>query len=287
MSTDDHGRDDGAELIRLPGSRLEADADNLDHLTGNRRLIIRRSLLATAVGGVIPIPVMDDYLAGRVRAGMLMKLAERRQVDLVLSSAELLADPRETTAVRNATMTAATLLALKLAWRKFFAVLAVGRRAEDMAMTFQMGTLFDHFCTKLHVGAGIDRTRAFQLRGIIHASVSDAEKNALTAVFREGGRVLGGSVLEAPAWMSSRFEQAAEQWVRRGGQPPRPGDAEPEAELPPDAENARWLDRASAAVETRLNQLGTSYLRTLVRSFEQRWRQAEAAGPPAAAPPNP
>ena len=154
-------------------------------------------------------------------------------------------------------------------------------------MTFQMGTLFDHFCTKLHVGAGIDRARAFQLRGIIHASVSDAEKSALTAVFREGGRILGGSVLEAPGWMSNRFEQAAEQWVRRGGQPPRPGDAEPEAELPADAENARWLDRASAAVESRLNQLGTSYLRTLVRSFEQRWRQAETAGPPAAPPPNP
>ena len=60
-----------------------------------------------------------------------------------------------------------------------------------------------------------------------------------------------------------------------------------EAEVPPDAENARWLDRASAAVETRLNQLGTNYLRTLVRSFEQRWRQAEAAGPPPAAPANP
>ena len=286
--------DEGAELIRLPGSKLEADAENLDHLAGNRRLIIRRSLLATAVGGVIPIPVMDDYLAGRVRAGMLMKLAERRQVDLVLSSAELLADPRETTAVRNATMTAATLLALKLAWRKFFAVLAVGRRAEDMATTFQMGTLFDHFCTKLHVGAGIDRTRAFQLRGIIHASVTDAEKTALTAVFREGGRILGGSVLEAPAWMSNRFERAAEQWVRTGGQPERAGAAEPDAEphkegdadAKAEAENARWLDRASAAVEGRLNQLGTSYLRTLVRSFEQRWRQAEAAGP-AAPPPNP
>lgn len=285
--------DDGAELIRLPGSKLDADAENLDHLAGNRRLIIRRSLLATAVGGVIPIPVMDDYLAGRVRAGMLMKLAERRQVDLVLSSAELLADPRETTAVRNATMTAATLLALKLAWRKFFAVLAVGRRAEDMATTFQMGTLFDHFCTKLHVGAGIDRARAFQLRGIIHASVTDAEKTALTAVFREGGRILGGSVLEAPAWMSNRFERAAEQWVRTGGQPDRAGASDPDAEAHKDgdagagaeAENARWLDRAAAAVEGRLNQLGTNYLRTLVRSFEQRWRQAEAAGP--AAPPAP
>ena len=285
----DHGGkdDDGAELIRLPTSKLDADAENLDHLDGNRRLIIRRSLLATAVAGVIPIPVMDDYLAGRVRAGMLMKLAERRQVDLVLSSAELLADPREATAVRNATMTAATLLALKLAWRKFFAVLAVGRRAEDMATTFQMGTLFDHFCTKLHVGAGIDRTRAFQLRGIIHASVSDAEKSALTAVFREGGRILGGSMLEAPAWMSNRFERAAEQWARNGGHPPPDGHADAETELPTEGENARWLDRAAGAVESRLNQLGTSYLRTLVRSFEQRWRQAEAAGPPAAPPANP
>src|SRR5205809_2025375 len=98
----------------------------LEHLAENRKLIVRRSLLATAVGGVIPLPVLDDYFAGRVRAGMLIKLGERRQVDIAQSSAELLGDPREGTAVRNATLTAATLLALKLAWRKFFAVLALG-----------------------------------------------------------------------------------------------------------------------------------------------------------------
>jgi len=282
-------QDLGAELIQLPGSKREADAENLEHLAANRRLIIRRSLLATAVGGVVPLPVMDDYLAGRVRAGMLMKLAERRQVDLLLSSAELLADPREATAVRNATMTAATLLALKLAWKKFFAVLAVGRRAEDMATTFQMGTLFDHFCTKLHVGAGIDRTRASELRGIIHASVSDAEKTALTAVFRDGGRILGRSLLEAPAWMSNRFERAAEHWARTGGQPGTAADSDADADSATGNENARWLDRAAGAVESRLNQLGTSYLRTLVGSFEQRWRQAEAAraeSPPAPAAPS-
>ena len=59
--------------------------------------------------------------------------------------------------MRNATLTAATLLALKLAWRKFFALLALGRRAEDMATTFQLGMLFDHYCAKLHVGGEIDR----------------------------------------------------------------------------------------------------------------------------------
>ena len=100
---------------------------------------MRRALLATAVGGVIPIPVLDDYFAGRVRAGMLAKIAERRRVDLAPGSADLLGDPREGNAVRNATLTAATLIALKLAWRKFFALLAIGRRADDMATSFQLG----------------------------------------------------------------------------------------------------------------------------------------------------
>jgi hypothetical protein len=273
----DGGGDDGegAVLIRLPGTRAEADAERLDHLAANRRLIVRRSLLAAAVGGVVPLPVMDEYLAGRVRAGMMMKLAERRQVDLAQSSAELLADPREGTTARNATMTAVTLLALKLAWRKVFALMAVGRRAEDMTTTFQIGTLFDHFCTKLHVGAGLDRTRAFQLRGVIHASVAEAEKAALVSVFRDGGRLLGRSMLEAPAWMSSRFERAAEQWIRSGGNPEAMNAAAASADAETDSENARWLDRATALVEGRLNSLGTSYLRTLVASFERRWQEAQ------------
>jgi len=261
------------ELIMFPGSRMQVEADRLDHLRLHRRLIIRRSLLASAVGGLVPLPVMDDYLAGRIRAGMLMKLAERRQVDLAQSSADLLADPREETAVRNATLTAATLLAFKLAWKKFFALLAVGRRADDMTTTFQMGTLFDHFCTKLHVGAGIDRPRAFALRNVIHASLSEAERGAVVGVFRDGGRILGRSLLEAPEWVSRRFEKAAEQWMRGGGQPGQSPAYDEIEDISP--ENARWLDRASASVEGGLSRLGTTYLESLIRIFERRWREAE------------
>jgi len=81
-----------AELIAFPSAPARADARDgisIDHLEGNRSLIVRRSLLASAVGGLVPLPVMDDYLAGRVRAGMLMQLAERRRVDILPSSAEL------------------------------------------------------------------------------------------------------------------------------------------------------------------------------------------------------
>jgi hypothetical protein len=263
------------ELVSAP--QATAGDPRLHHLVENRRLVVRRALIATAVGGIIPIPVLDDYFAGRVRAGMLMKLGERRQVDIAQSSAELLGDPREGNAVRNATMTAATLLALKLAWRKFFAVLALGRRAEEMATTFQLGMLFDHYCAKLHVGGEIDRTQATLLRVTIHGALAESERAALVTAFREGTRVLGQSALEAPAWMSAKVERAAHRWSESGGQSADPGDA-----LDPEEAGveARWVDRAAAAVEERLARAGQSYLLGLVTAFERRLRAAAPSGPP-------
>ncbi len=262
------------ELVPAIGA---AGAPRLDHLTENRRLIVRRSLLATAVGGAVPLPVLDDYLAGRVRAGMLIKLGERRQVDIAPSSAELLGDPREGTAVRNATLTAATLLALKLAWRKFFALLALGRRAEDMATTFQLGILFDHYCAKLHVGGEIDRTQAAILRYAIHGALGESERAALVTAFREGGRVLGRSALEAPGWMSARLERAAKRWAESGGRTADPGEGDDLAGGPGAEDEARWLDRASSAVEERIGRAGHGYLVSLVASFERRLKDAVEA----------
>jgi len=281
VSDHDQPGDDQPELIVLPGGGGKIVPGELEHLRANRRFIVRRALLATAVGGAVPLPVMDDYLAGRVKAGMLMKLAERRQVDLAASSAELLGDPRGATALQHATLTAAMLLAIKLAWKKFFAVLAVGRRAEDMASTFQLGTLFDHYCAKVHVGAGIDRARAVLLREVIHASLAEAERAAVVNAFREGGRVLSQTMLEAPAWANGKLERAARRWAQSGGTTTDPVPGQEDGADARD-EDARWLDRASSEVEERLG-LGEEYLVGLVRTFERRWRAAESAS--AAAPP--
>jgi hypothetical protein len=283
MSEPDGGRggDDGraeGELIAFPGRRPgnvgeggRRGPPDTGHLAANRALIVRRSLLATVVGGVVPIPVMDDYLAGRVRAGMLMQLADRRRVDIVSSSAELLADPREGTALRNATMTAATVIALKLAWRKFFVLIAAGRRAEEMTTTFQMGTLFDHFCAKLHVGAGIDRNTAVRLREAMLGALRDTERQALVDSFRDGAELLGRSVTEAPGWMSNRLQKAVEAYVASGGNPEARAAAARDADAAIDPENARWLDRAASRVEARLAQLGNGYLQALVGRFESGW----------------
>jgi hypothetical protein len=258
-----------AELISFPGkSGGAAHRSATEHLAANRSLIVRRSLLATAVGGVVPVPVMDDYLAGRVRAGMLMQIADKRSVDLASSSAELLADPREGTAARNATMTAATLLALKLAWRKFFLLLGAGRRAEEMATTFQVGTLFDHYCARLHVGSGVDREAAIRIRGAAFASIRESERVAIVGVFREGGRMLGRSIGEAPAWVSRQLQRAVEQYVASGGNPDAARGSSDAAQDPANAADARWLDRAASFVEDRLVRLGDDYLESLLGRFD-------------------
>ena len=281
-----------SENDRPPGPGIEPekveaqDAGRFAYLAVNRPVIVRRALLSTALGGVIPVPVMDEYVSGRVRAGLLMRLAEQRKVDLPQSAAELLADPPEASTVRHATLTAMTLIALRLAWRKFFALLAAGRGAEEMASTFQFATLFDHYCAKIHVGSGIDRKRAFELRAVILATVERTEKATLVAVFRDGGRVLGRSLLEAPRWITTRLGTLAQRWVSTRGNAEATFD--PAADLAPEGET-QWLDRASKAVEDRLGGVGQDYLGILIDDFERRWAasvsQAAGAGQPP--PPNP
>lgn len=271
-----NGQDDRKPVLVGAEQVSEPDPLRLAHLAENRTLIVKRSLLATALGAFVPLPVMDEYVAGRVRSGLYMRLATSRNVDLPSSAADVLAEPREGSTARNATITAATLVALKLAWKKFFALLAVGRGAEEMATNFQFATVWDHYCARLHVGGGVSRAHADELRRAIHSSVDRVEKATLVAVFRDGSRILGRSALEAPRWMSQRLAAHAQRWVRTGGNPA----AAPLEDLPV-GEDTAWLDRAAHAVEERLATVGNDYLGILVDHFEERWRQRsdKAAGP--------
>ena len=280
MNEDNRG---GSKLVE-PERVEPRDPRQLAHLAANRGVIVKRSLMVTAVGAVIPVPVMDEYVAGRVRAGLLMKLAQLRNVDLPPSAAELMGDPREASMVRNATLTAITLVALKLAWRKIFALMAAGRGAEEMVSNFQYATLFDHYCATMHVGGPVDRQRAADLRKVMHETVERTEKATLTAIFRDGGKILGRSLLEAPRWVSLRLTSLAQRWVSTRGDVSATFD--PAADVAPEGEN-QWLDRASSAVEGRLGDLGTDYLAILIEDFEARWAKhtsdaAEAAAKKAA-----
>lgn len=260
------------EIVEAETVENRLQTGRWNHLSENRGVIVRRSLLSSAIAGAIPVPVLDDLLAVRVRAGLYMKLAERRHVGLPAAAAQVLAEAKEPSQLGNATMTAATMLAMKMAWRKVFAVVAIGRGADDAASNFQSGLLFDHYCARLHVGPAIDRTRAAMLRRVIHETVTQTHREALISIFRDGSRTLGRSLLQAPRWVAERVTALAQRWVHTKGDVAATFDA---VDMAADTDLERkWLDKASDQVEGRIASMGQGYLDVLVPRFEAAWAKA-------------
>ena len=241
------------------------DPEQLAHLELHRGLIVRRALLSSAIRGFLPLPMVDDVLAGRVRAGLYTKVAAGRQVDLPPASATILAEAKDQGAAAKLSFVAAAAVVAKFAGRKFLALVAAGRGAEEMAQTFTSATLFDHYCAKLHVGGEITATEATRLRACLAASGRKATLGPTLAAFREGSRVLGRTLLEAPRWVSQRIATLGERFVHSGGNPDVL-DAFPERA----SGETAWLDRAAHAVEEAMAQAGNEHLTRLVRAFEER-----------------
>jgi hypothetical protein len=241
------------------------DPEQLAHLALHRGLIVRRALLSSAIRGFLPVPMVDDALAGRVRAGLYTKVAAGRQVDLPPASAAILAEARDQGAAAKLSFVAAAAVIAKFAGRKFLALVAAGRGAEEMAQTFTRATLFDHYCAKLHVGGEITVAQASRLRTCLGGKGGTAAPTL--AAFREGSRLLGRSLLEAPRWVSQRITVLGERFVHSGGNPDVL-DAFPEQV----SGETAWLDRAAHTVEEAMARAGNEHLTRLVRAFEERWQ---------------
>jgi hypothetical protein len=244
--------------------------DRLAHLAQHRGLIIRRSLLVGAVRGLFPLPVADEQIANRVLAGLLGKLAAGRQVDLPPAAGNALATGPGT--VAGLTLAATAVIIARFVGRKFLAVLAAGRGADEMARIFYLATLFDHYCAKLHVGGPITIEDAKRVRRIIEAELAELTVGPALTAFGEGGRILGRTLLEAPRWISQRIRALTERFVRSGGNPDIL-DAVTEPALGEDT----WLERAARAVEDALGRAGTDHLARMIDGFERKWR--DEAGP--------
>jgi hypothetical protein len=240
-------------------------ADQLQHLAAHRGLIVRRALLIGAIRAFLPVPVLDERLAGRVRAGLLAKLASGRQVDLPPASAVVLGNDESKGA--SLTLAAGAALLAKFAGRKLFALVAAGYGADEMARNFYRATLFDHYCAKLHVGGPITQTDAAALRRAIESEMLASGSDPVLAAFREGSRILGRSLLEAPRWFSQRIAAMAERFARTGGNPDVL-DAVPET---PDGDDT-WIERAGQAVEAALAHTASAHLAKTVDSFAKGWQ---------------
>ena len=205
-----------------------ADADS------NRGLVVSRSLLAAAAG-ILPVPVMDDVVASLLRARMLKHIAEVRQVDINRDALAILSDEPQVSRLRHMALTGVTLIALRKAWRKMFLLLAVGRRGEEFAHSFELGTMFDHYCTRHHVGPAVDAELAAKLR----------------ATFDQVGKSVRKSLV--------RPSVAAGALVRK--------------EKAPIAQTESLLGKTRRVIDEELGAAGDAYANALREAFDQAWKR--------------
>ena len=220
----------------------------IHHLDANRPLILGRALVSGAAS-LVPVPYLDELLAALVRESLIRRLAEIRSVDIDPHAVQAVAAPHGSRLLTAATLGSAALGATRRAFRRLAASLLLVRRVDEAMQTFQVGTLFDHYCARHHVGLGLDAKAAAKLRQAMDRAIRDTHGDALQRAFRASLRMPGS----LPKRLWSR--------LRRGK---GPVDAEKlDGELRR-AEKSGLLASGIAGV-------GKGYARSLANAFDEAW----------------
>ena len=245
--------------------------DDTRHLGANRPLILERAAIASAFAA-LPLPIVDELLAGAVRTTLVRRIAATRNVDLSDAAVDALAHPRGEPLTLRAGRGLALARVLRRGFGKLIALLYVAGRVEEVATTFAVATLFDHYCARHHVGAGLDGGRAGLLRRSIDLAIVDAR----SGVARRGvGRLARGTsrlLLAAPRAALRRTRQVAVPLLG-------PVEAEPvKGGRASAAPRATLAGRGIDAITAALGDSGLGWVEELVAAFDARW--AAAAGTP-------
>jgi hypothetical protein len=240
------------------------------HLDINRRLILGRALMSGAAS-LLPLPYLDDLVADSVRGGLIAKLAALRSVDVNREAVMLLSTPRGTSVLRAASAGALAVGGTRRAFQRLAISFLVLRRVNEAMETFQLGTLFDHYCARHHVGLGLDGRRAAALRRAMEQAMKQARGDSLERAFRRALRAPGAAALRLPRGVLTL-------WARLRGGPVNAEPVDPESiDEPLAAAAARGrFRRAIDAVESELSGAGRGYLAALTSAFDAAWEKEHA-----------
>jgi len=230
---------------------------NTYHLRPNRQLIVSRAVLAGAAG-MLPVPYIDDLLAGAVRSQLVRRLAEIRKVDLDANAVDALAHPYGSRLLHAASVGAIAIGGTRRVVRKIAVTLLLVRRVDEAVQTFQLGTLFDHYCATAHVGPGLDGKRALLLRQSMDAAIRTARSEALTRTFKKALRSMGTAVARMPIGaLSHWFSPASIDRLDAAASQP-------------------FVSSAVTSVDGEVAGLDSSYISTLIEMFDRAWKAGEA-----------
>ncbi len=252
------------------------------HLDDHRRLIISRSL-AAAVASAVPVPLLDDWVRATILGGTLRKLAADHQVDVDEEALRNLVHGRTDPPELGKLLTDATLFnVLRRSWRRVVVVMTAARRVQAAARYFTLGTLFDHYCARMHVGLGIDGTTGYELRRLMDRAISETPGGLGHHLLRRAVTAAARATVRAPAEIADiatagifRRLLARRQQAQQGEQTMEMAtvqevDAVLEQQL---ALEQSFLARATRAVELQLSVQANPYLDAVIDRFENLWRR--------------
>ncbi len=210
-----------------------------------RQLIISRSL-ASSLASLFPVPYLDEALAARIRESMIERLADIRSVDLEPGVAEMIASPQPSNLINAAGLGALALAATRRIWRRVATSIFLYKRVDEAMTSYQVGTLFDHYCRKHHAGAALDPHRAVKLRRAFEEAIKKARGELVSDAFE-------------------RTLHRTESVLRR-----LPSPFGKKNTLPAEADSTR-LGRESAVLEAELVETERGYVSFLTEAFDDVW----------------
>jgi len=256
----------------------EAITVRRDHLDAHRRMIIGRSI-AASMAALIPVPVFDDWVNSTIKRGTIRRIAAAHAVDLDARALAVLADGQSSAPAW--TDIAGGALAYKIlsrSWRKLLFLWIASRRTRAAVKNFMVATLFDHYCSRLHVGLGLDGDAGEALRTAIEEAIEATPGKLSERVFRRAMVAAARTGVRAPLELADIASGGAlTRWRER-----RRGEVEAIAEIDDAVDielrsQQSFLGRAAAAAEQQLSAESNPYVDDLVRTFEELWRHRSKA----------
>ena len=248
-----------------------------EYLADHRRMILARAIAGTIVG-LVPVPIVDDYLVKVVVGGAYRRVAAAQNIDLDDGAIQNLTFGKSTPP--GWAETTASAIAYRLAtatWKRFLVVLAAVRRAQSASRSVAALTLFDHYCQRRHVGLGLDAARALELRDVIGLTIAETPGGLSLEPFRRAFLGAARATAKAPLELADIASGGALRRLLGRGK----DDAVAEAELVDEVEAALdrqladkegFVSKAVAAVEQQLSAEANPYVDALIERFDALWR---------------
>ena len=252
-----------------------------DYLIAHRRLILARAIAGT-IAGMVPVPFLDEWLVGAVVGGGYRRLAAAHQVDLHDDAVASLVFGK--TPPPSWTEMAGSAIAYKIAtqtWKRLLIALTALRRARSAANHFLAMTLFDHYCARRHVGLGLSRERALELRETISEAIAASPGGLALDPFRRGALAAARATVRAPLELADLVSGGALRRYLDRQADVTEADAVDEVDQALDkqlAESSSFLSRTVSAVELQLSAEVNPYVDGLIERFDELWRRRTEGG---------